>query len=217
MILFDFFAELIARWLTLLLKPLSDPTMLWIIIPIYITWIVTEFFQEKHGTSLGNAISNAFIPVFVGWDWTRTVYNRLVENSLPLGWQAYTKIGLALLLLVYGVQIFMEGLRARKRAQIIGRIRVVTYVVLMLTPIFYGAVQFDFLSLTAMIVFFPLFYFTVELIDRFLPDSQVMEQDTQAVEQDIYVPEEQPRQEPPPTYPHPYPPQRYYQQYQVRR
>jgi len=208
-----FFIELVKRWISIIGGPFNDPIMLWILIPTYLSWFITEFFQEKRKTSWGNAISNSVIPIFVGWDWLRTIYNRFTEGSLTTGWVAATKIVIAAFMLFYGLQIFISGLKLKKRAQFIGRIRVVTYVVLSLTPLYYGTVPFDFVTFISIVVFFPVFYFLVEILDRIIPDSKVLHED----ELEANKPETPAQVIPQRTYSHPYPPQHYYQHYQVRR
>ncbi|MEK6968600.1 MAG: hypothetical protein AABX51_08295 [Nanoarchaeota archaeon] len=223
-----FFVELITRWVSLIGGPFNDPIMLWILIPTYMSWFITEFFQEKRGTSWGNVVSNSVVPIFVGWDWMRTVYTRLSEGSLQLDWQAGTKAGIAAFVFFYGVQIFISGVKLKKRAQFIGRMRVVTYVILMLTPVYYGTVPFDFLSFISMIIFFPLFYVVFELIDRIVPDSNLMHEDEleaeskKTVKNPLPIQQKplQPRPQPqllPQRYAHPFPAQHYNQFYQVRR
>ena len=41
----------------------------------HLNWISTEIFQEKIGTGLGNAISNATVIFWVSIDWTRLLVN----------------------------------------------------------------------------------------------------------------------------------------------
>ena len=59
-----YFWELLKTWFSLFAAPVYNLEMLWIIIPTYLNWIFADFFQEKKGTSLGNAISNAKVNLY---------------------------------------------------------------------------------------------------------------------------------------------------------
>ncbi|TAL51933.1 MAG: hypothetical protein EPN86_05705 [Nanoarchaeota archaeon] len=208
-ILLQFAVEIFSRWISIFASPFHNPDMLWILIPTYAGWFITEFYQEKKGTSFGNAISNSIIPIFVGWDWLRTIYTGFNEKTLLIGWAAATKIVLAATMIFYGIYIFLSGLKLRRRVQFSGRIRVVTYVILMLTPLYYDVIPFDFTTFSSMLIFFPLFYFAIEIVDKIIPDSHVLQEDESKSEEKRPVKEAQetaPRQ-----YTHPFPPQRYYQ------
>ena len=173
----SYFIDLIVAWFSLLFAPFTHPKMLWIILPIYFIWIFTEFYQEKKGTSLGNAVSNGVVILWIGIDWVRQIVDQIVVKSSTLGVDFFTKIFIAMLIFGYGIIIVVEGVRGRALTRFIGKIREVTYVILMLTPIFYGAVQFSFKVVLAMIIFFPAFYGFVELVDRFTPNPKTYEEE----------------------------------------
>jgi apolipoprotein N-acyltransferase len=163
MAIVEFLLGILQAWGSLFAAPLKDFNMLWVIIPIYLNWIFTEFYQEKRGTSIGNAISNGFVAMWVGIDWMKIVVGQVFS------WFAFAKGALAVAVLAYGFIIIFEGVRAKRAVKFIGRIREVTYVCLMLTPLFYGVVAFSFTSILAIIIGFPVFYGIVELIDRIIP------------------------------------------------
>lgn len=171
------FLDLLGTWGSLFIAPLKNLNMLWIIIPIYLAWIFTEFYQEKKGTSLGNAISNGVVVLWAGVDWARQIVGQLVDKTLLIGLDFFAKMFLAILVFIYGILIIVEGAKGKRITRFIGRIREVTYVVLMLTPIFYGTVQFSFKVLFAIILFFPLFYGIVEVIDRITPTPKTYEEE----------------------------------------
>ena len=182
--IFGFIGELAAAWGNLFSAPFINFDMLWIIIPVYLNWFFAEYFQEKKGTSLGNAISNGTIALWVGADWARTNLRLRAEQYLPFDAIFFSKLFLAILMLAYGVFVIVQGIRARKFIHFMGRIRVVTYLILVFTPLFYGVIlPEDYLiCLLAIIVFFPVFYFTVELIDKLTPDNAaIKEADTFSV------------------------------------
>ena len=71
LIILVFLWELVVLWFGIFAAPLLYLDLLWIIIPIYLTWIFTDFFQERRGTSLGNAITNGAVVLWVCVDWLR--------------------------------------------------------------------------------------------------------------------------------------------------
>jgi hypothetical protein len=88
-------------WLeTIFVAPTRNFNMLWILIPIYLGWIFADFFQEKKGTSLGNAISNATIALWAGIDWIRTTVNGIIAGA-ETHWAAMLAKSLVALLVVF--------------------------------------------------------------------------------------------------------------------
>ncbi|MBW2963533.1 hypothetical protein KY306_02035, partial [Candidatus Woesearchaeota archaeon] len=51
----SWFLNLFLGWLLVFISPFKNLNMLWIIVPIYVNWIFTDFFQERRRTSFGNA------------------------------------------------------------------------------------------------------------------------------------------------------------------
>lgn len=163
--------------------PFINLDMLWVVIPIYLGWFFAEFFQEKRGTSLGNAISNGTIAFWVGADWARTTLRTRAEQHLAMNLAFFGKIFMAVIMFAYGLFIIIQGIKARKMIHYAGRIRVVTYFVLMLTPLFYGHGTNNLLySIIAMFVFFPVFYYLIELIDYLVPDTAAIREEIEALE-----------------------------------
>ncbi len=158
----------------LLIAPFKKPEMLWIIVPVYLNWLFTEFYQEKKGTSLGNAITNGFVALWVGIDWSRTTVNFVAQKTTKLV-SATPKIMVAALMIGYGIAIIFFGIRGKKMVRFLGRIREVTYLTLMLTPLFYGVMTPTFGVVLSIIIFFPMFYGIVELVDHWLPTPSIYE------------------------------------------
>ncbi|MBI2136211.1 hypothetical protein HYU06_04010 [Candidatus Woesearchaeota archaeon] len=171
-----YFWELLKTWLSLFAAPIYNLEMLWIIIPTYLNWIFADFFQEKKGTSLGNAISNAVIVLWAAIDWSRTSI-RFYGNKLITGWHLAGNVFSALVVFAYGAWIVYEGIRARNITHYIGRIRVVTYIVLMITPLIYNSDIPIGKAIFSMILFFPVYYYLVELLDYLLPDPKSIKED----------------------------------------
>lgn len=173
-----FFWGLLAEWLKLLfVAPFKDFAILWIIIPIWVAWFFAEFFQEKHSTSFGNAISNGAIALWVGVDWIRYVVNSLSSGSMKFGWGVVGKFFISLLVLGYGLLIIIEGIKSQSFIHFIGRIREVTYVLLVFSPIVYGIIRPNWRMWLAIVVFAPLFYYAIELIDQMTPTPKIFEED----------------------------------------
>lgn len=156
----------------LMLAPFTKYDMLWIVVPVYLNWVFTEFYQEKKGTSVGNAITNGFVALWVGIDWSRTTIEFLTQKTAKFITAAPKSI-VAFLMIAYGITIIVLGVKGKKAIKFIGRIREVTYLTVMLTPIFYGVVQPTFTTILSIIVFFPIFYGIVELVDYFIPTPAV--------------------------------------------
>ena len=164
-----YFWGLVKTWGALFIAPIGNLEMLWIIIPIYLNWIFSEFFQEKRGTSLGNAISNATIVLWVAIDWSRTS-TRFFANNAISSWHLAWNIVSSILVFAYGVWVVYEGVKGKNLTHYIGRVRVATYIILMGTPLIYNSTIPIGNAIIAIILFFPLYYFFIELLDRLLPD-----------------------------------------------
>lgn len=164
-------------WLKLFAAPLKNLDMLWIIIPIWGVWVFSEFFQEKKGTSFGNAITNGAVMLFVGVDWIRYIMRQIGSGSASFGVESATEIGISVVIIVTSLSIIILGIKGHSFVKVIGRARESTYVLLMFTPIIYGVVEFDFRILAIILAFFPFFYVLVEILDRILPNPQTFDLD----------------------------------------
>ena len=171
-----YFWGLVKTWGALFIAPIGNLEMLWIIIPIYLNWIFSEFFQEKRGTSLGNAISNATIVLWVAIDWSRTSTRFFADNVIS-SWHLAWNISASILVFAYGIWVVYEGVKGKNLTHYIGRVRVATYIILMGTPLIYNSPIPIGKALIAVILFFPLYYFFIELLDRLLPDPVSIRED----------------------------------------
>ena len=173
-----FLLEIVKAEGNLFAYPFINLDVVWVAIPIYLGWFFAEFFQEKRGTSLGNAISPGTIAFWVGADWARTTLRMKAEQELAFSIAFFGKLFMAFIMFAYGLFIIIEGIKARKMIHYAGRIRVVTYFVLMLTPLFYGHGTSNLMySIIAMFVFFPAFYYLIELIDYLVPDTAAIREE----------------------------------------
>ena len=90
----------------------------------------------------------------------------------------FIKFVICALVFAYGIFVIILGIKAVSYAHYVGRIREVTYVILIFTPIIYGVMDIGFEIVMSMILFFPLFYYIIELIDYYVPDPETVKEDS---------------------------------------
>jgi hypothetical protein len=173
-----YFWELFKLWIhTIFVTPFQTMDMLWLLVPVWLGWFFAEFFQEKVGTSMGNAISNSVIILWGSIDCTRQTVRLLQAGTLHFGLDVFVRFFIIALLLSYGVAIVIFGLKGNKIIKYIGRVREVTYVFAIFTPVFYNALPLTLKHVIAGLLFFPLFYFAIELIDHYTPNPKAIVED----------------------------------------
>jgi hypothetical protein len=178
-----YFWGLFKLWITtLFVAPFQHADMLWLLIPIWGTWFFAEFFQEKQGTSMGNAITNSVIVIWGSIDCSRQTVKLITTGILNSFWDIATRFFIIALILGYGVVIVVLGLKGKKIIKYIGRIREVTYAFAIFAPIFYNAIDLTINHIIAAVLFFPLFYFAIELIDRYTPNPKAIVEDLEEKE-----------------------------------
>lgn len=185
--LLPLFGSAFADWAKLFLSPLSNFDMLWIIVPIWGVWIFSEFFQEKKGTSFGNAITNGAVMLFVGVDWIRYLVRSISSGELALDSSLYLKVAISAFVIIVSTAIIILGIRGRKIVKYIGRVRESTYLMLMFTPIVYGVVSLSWRNLGIIAFFFPVFYIIVAALDRWIPNPKTYELEEGANANDGYL------------------------------
>src|SRR3989344_446416 len=169
-----YFFNLFVYWLSILfVLPLENLEILWILIPIWLNFIISDFFQEKKGTSFGNAIANGGVMLWVGLDWTRF----LIRNYEAFSWTLAFKFFLCALVAIGGFLIIYEGIRRKSIIHFIGRVRVVSYIMMAFSPLIYNLTEPTFKYIAVIILFFPVFYYLFELIDRYAPTPKIYEVD----------------------------------------
>ncbi len=170
--------QLFQEWAkTIFVIPFQNQEMLWLLVPVWLGWFFAEFFQEKAGTSMGNAITNAVIILWGSIDCTRQTVKLLSEGTLVSTTDIVLRFGLIALIFAYGALIVILGIKGKTIIKYIGRVREVTYVFAMFVPIFYNAIPFSLNHIIAAIMFFPLFYFIIELLDRYTPNPKAVVED----------------------------------------
>jgi Na+/H+ antiporter NhaD/arsenite permease-like protein len=160
----DVLLQIIIRFGQILGAPIKQPDMLWILIPIYLNWVFIDYFLERKGTGFGHAMTNGIVTLWAGTDWMR----QTIKGS-EFGAGTITKIGISISFIIYGLVIMVESAKAKPIAKYIGRVREVSYFAIVATPIFYGVISVDLTTIAAILLFFPIVYGLMEVIDRLLP------------------------------------------------
>src|SRR3989338_1661513 len=79
------------RWLQFIVATFRNFDLLWLAVAVWLNWIHNEYFQERKGTSYGNAIANGFVMFWVGLDFSRTIAGNFAKKGvaslsvLPVG------------------------------------------------------------------------------------------------------------------------------------
>ncbi len=154
--------EILTAFWQLLVAPIKNPEMLWILVPVYLNWILTDYYQERKGTSFGNAMSNGFVAIWVGLDWTR----QLATNFPGLSAAFAVKLAVGVFFVIFGLAIMLESAKAKPIAKYIGRIREVSYFIIVATPIYYNVIPINLTTILAILIFFPVWYGIGEALDR---------------------------------------------------
>ncbi|MCX6709645.1 MAG: hypothetical protein NTV63_01675 [Candidatus Woesearchaeota archaeon] len=170
--------ELFRLWgFNIFVLPFKNTDMLWILVPIWLSWFFAEFFQEKLGTSMGNAITNATVVLWGSIDSARQTVRLIIAREVTGFLNTSLRFGIISLILIYSIALIVLGLKGNTIIRKIGRIREVTYVFAIFIPIFYGAIDFSWQYMLSAVIFFPLFYYVIELFDLLTPDPKAVAQD----------------------------------------
>ena len=176
--------DLFKIWIhTIFVTPFQNTEMLWILVPVLLGWFFAEFFQEKAGTSMGNAITNSIIVIWGSIDCTRQTVKLISEGILKNTVDIIARFSIIAFILAYGITIIVLGWKGNPIIKFIGRVREVTYVFIMFVPIFYNAIPFSAKHIIAAVVFFPLGYFIIEFIDFITPDPKAVKGDREGIGQ----------------------------------
>lgn len=174
------FFSLFEYWLSILfVLPFRDYEILWILVPVWMNLFFTDFYQEKKGTDYGSAITNGVAMLWVGVDWIRFLIRALSGRGIPFS-KVFSsnilllKFALSAFVLIIGVIIIVEGVKGIRFVRAVGRVRNTSYLLLVLSPVIYGLAQFSWKYVLAVAIFFPVYYFVIEAIDRIVPDPIVM-------------------------------------------
>lgn len=164
--------NLFTFWISLFISPVYPKLhidLLWIIIPIWLNFIITEIYQEKRGMTFGSAIQNGLVAALVGVDWMRSL-TRTITSGTPLIDAVFNiTFALSFLVFFFGAFVVYVGIKGKGITKRIGRIRWVTYLLVVFTPAVYGLVPLNGDYFVAIILYYPLFYALVNMINRRIP------------------------------------------------
>ena len=150
----------------LLDSPIKNLEILWIIIPIWINLIFTDLFQEKKGTNMGNAITNGAVMLWVGIDWIRYI----TRNFSGIHYEFIVNLLLCMVIIVFGIFVVYKGIKGKTYIKYIARVRETSYPLLMFSPVIYGIIEPNLKFILSIIIYFPIFYYLFEFLDKKIPD-----------------------------------------------
>jgi len=151
------------RGLFLLVSFIKDWTMIFVLIPVYLNWFASDYFQERERTEFRNAITNGIMGCWVGVEWIRTsisVYNAEPNATLLAG-----KILISLVMFAYAILVIKKSAGGKSIAHIIGRAREISFLAIGITPIIYNVVPLEWITIFALILFLPMVYGVVEFVE----------------------------------------------------
>jgi len=166
---------LVLGWLSLFAAPFINENLLWIVIPVYLSWILAEFYSEKiGGISFSGVITKGVVLIWVGIDWTRKTTDFLNTDVLGL---TLFKYFLCFFWIALGVFMIVQGISKKKIVKFVGRSRNTTYLTLVFTPILYNIIPLSLEVLLVIILFFPIYYLVIEILSRITPDPKIGRED----------------------------------------
>lgn len=167
----SYILQIIFTWLGLFAAPVFNESLLWIVIPVYLNWILAEFYSEKlGGVSFAGAITKGVVLIWVGIDWTRKTTDLL--NSDVLGLTLF-KYFLCFVWIALGIFLIYQGISRKKSAKFLGKSRNTTYLTLMFTPILYNFVSLSVEVLISIVLLFPIYYLIVEVLSKIMPNPKI--------------------------------------------
>ncbi|MBI2139952.1 hypothetical protein HYU14_03440 [Candidatus Woesearchaeota archaeon] len=174
----SYFWMLLKDWLfTIFIIPFKNTDMLWLLVPVWVSWFFSEFFQEKIGTSMGNALTNTVVVLWGSIDMARQTVRLIGEHVIKGFGSIFLRFSIITLVFAYGATIVVLGIHGNKIIKHIARIREVTYVFVMFVPIFYNAIPLTWNHLIAAGLFFPVYYWVIEFFDRLTPNPTPLTED----------------------------------------
>lgn len=149
-----------------IINGLVQANFLWLVIPIFFGGVIADKYQEEFKTSIGNAISNGTLIIFSAFSWVQLILSR---PHFPID-VTMSQLLLSAIITLYGFSIIASSFNKGQFAQIYGRIRVVTFMLMFFTIVIYVPILYNFISILLFVFLFPFYYaFITELI-KILPD-----------------------------------------------
>lgn len=132
-----------------------------IVISLYINGIIVDKYQEERITQIGNAMSNGVTIMLTLIAWIPIIFLNSSNDLLVLG-----KLLFALFIFFYGFTIFLGGFFNQEYSIKYGKIRFITFILILFTLMFNFDNLFNFFFLLISIfIIFPIYYYltTIEL------------------------------------------------------
>jgi len=156
-------ASLFQAFLTIFISTLTNVEIIWVTYPVYITWFSMEFLVERKEVKYSHSLANSIIFSWVSIDWLRHLYLHHELND-------YNKLIITLFFLFLSLFILIAAIKRKRIAKILGKTGFFSYFQIMFTPLIYGIIEFNYIDFLSIIIFFPLIYITVYVIDKLLPE-----------------------------------------------
>jgi hypothetical protein len=156
-------ASIFQAFSTIFISTLTNVEIIWVTYPVYITWFAMEFLVERKELRYSHSLANSIIFSWVSIDWLRHLY---LDNEL----NDYNKLIITLFFLFLSLFILIASIKRKKIAKILGKTGFFSYFQIMFTPLIYGIIEFNYIDFLSIIIFFPLIYITVYVIDKLLPE-----------------------------------------------
>jgi len=155
--------SLFQAFLKIFISTLTNIEIIWITYPVYITWFAMEFLVERKEIKYSHSLANSIIFSWVSIDWLRDLY---LNNEL----NDYNKLIITLFFLFLSLFILIASIKRKKIAKLLGKTGFFSYFQIMFTPFIYGIIEFNYINFLSVIIFFPLIYIAVYVIDKLLPE-----------------------------------------------
>jgi len=156
-------ASIFQAFSTIFISTLTNVKIIWVTYPVYITWFAMEFLVERKELRYSHSLANSIIFSWVSVDWLRHLY---LDNEL----NDYNKLIITLFFLFLSLFILIASIKRKRIAKILGKTGFFSYFQIMFTPLIYGIIEFNYIDFLSVIIFFPLIYITVYVIDKLLPE-----------------------------------------------
>jgi len=170
--LFEFLNKVFYDSQVILLAPLRDFSVLWTLIPIYLSWLQAEFFFERDGLTYGNAFANGFSMVWCCVNWLRYLFLAGIDFDL-----LNPKYVLSIVFMLYGLVVIIESFLGKSVVKLLGRRSEITFVAVLLTPYVYDLVVLDFSMVISLIISYSFLLLVIFVLKHVLPKPRGVELD----------------------------------------
>lgn len=154
--------------LNLLSTTILNSQIVWITLPIYISWIVTAYFQEKREVQYEEVATNSTIMMYTSLNWIGYLINEFKEFNLDF----LSKIIVSILFFAISLFTLINAIKRRKVSLYLGNITTISYFQIVYTPIIYNLFELNLDVIIAILLYWPVFFFIIHklIIQKLLPD-----------------------------------------------